>query len=336
VYSRDELKGSVRFVNAGTEPLRIEAVRTSCGCTAVNAERYANREYAPGEGDIIEIAFTPQTDGQNTKQVIIQSNTAAGRTVRIPVAANVVPTVRTSTQMIRMNNIEVGQPAESSLLVESRDADFEILDIKTASGRNVFAFDVDRVGEGDPDYPGQARVFIRTLDSMPTGMFNERVEITTRGTVPGALEPVVQTLSVTVRGSVPSLIESATRYMRVPTVQTGDDFTAQLVLSHVDGMPFEVVSATVTSLVLDAEAAEITITNEDGGDGSRKILVLEGTVPADTRTSRLVGEITLQFDIEGHGPMVVRFNGAVAGPRVIPTQAPAAQQGTGVGVGGGS
>jgi hypothetical protein len=314
VFDREELSGFIRFVNAGTEPLRIEQIRTTCGCTAVNASRFLNREYLPGEGDSIEVAFTPQTDGLNQKHVIVMSNTAAGRAVRVPIRAEVVPAVKASTSLLRIDDIPVGVPGEASFVLESRDADFEVRSIGTASTRDVFAFDTRRLESDDAEFPGRMEVTITTTESMPVGMFNEQIVVDTIARVPESDKAAETELSVAVRGRVGSLVESATRYMRVPTTARGESFEASLVLTHTEGESFAIESFELDSPVLDVEGLELTVTDSEPGS---KVLTLTGVVPEDTRGQRIVGTLTLRFDIKGHGPMDVRFNGAIAG--VLPT-----------------
>ena len=46
--------GVFPFVNAGSYPVKIEAVKTGCGCTAVKLDR---TQFAPGEGDRLVATF---------------------------------------------------------------------------------------------------------------------------------------------------------------------------------------------------------------------------------------------------------------------------------------
>lgn len=311
VYSKDKLSGTVRFINAGTEPLRIESIRTSCGCTAIDAARYRNREYLPGEGDEIEVAFTPQSDGVNQKYVTIMSNTAAGRAVRVPVSAEVIAAVRNTTQALRIEPVEYGERTETSFIVESRDPSFTIDNIRTNSSRDLFTFETESLDSVDPDYPGRMRVFVRAKQDAVVGMFNERIEYTAHAVLPDTSTPTKVDMFVNVRGTVPSLIESATRYMRVPTTKPGDSFTASVLLTHVDAESFDITSYDITASNMDEESLKLDVSDVEGG----KQLTLTGTVPEDTTAARLQGELLLTFDIEDHGQMLVRFNGAVAGAR---------------------
>lgn len=313
VYDRSPLNGVVRFVNAGTEPLRIQDVRTTCGCTAVNAERFRNREYLPGEGDMIEVGFTPQTDGMNRKAVVIQSNASSGRAVRFPIQAEVVAPIRTSSGLLRMDEVAAGTQGETSFVIESRDPNVEIISIGTTSRRDVFEFSTEVLDDGDADYPGRVRVTARTTSDTPVGMFNERIQVTASAKIPEIEAEQRSTLNVSVRGTVGSLVESATRYMRVPTVEPGDAFTAKLLMTHVNGEAFEVVSHSFSSAMMSTASLELEVNDVEGG----KELILTGTVPMDARGPRLIGEIELRFDIDGHGPMIVSFNGAIVGAQPV-------------------
>lgn len=60
------------FRNVGNEPLRIESVQTSCGCTAAAPE---NPVIAPGETGIIHVTFDSRGKmGETIKQIRVRTN----------------------------------------------------------------------------------------------------------------------------------------------------------------------------------------------------------------------------------------------------------------------
>ena len=50
-----EVVGKYKFTNTGSTPIKIENVRTSCGCTTAQLKK---TDYAPGESGEIEVKFT--------------------------------------------------------------------------------------------------------------------------------------------------------------------------------------------------------------------------------------------------------------------------------------
>jgi len=61
-----------KFTNTGTEPIKIENVRTSCGCTTAVLKK---TDYAPGESGEIESRFTfSGRTGKQEKAIVVQTS----------------------------------------------------------------------------------------------------------------------------------------------------------------------------------------------------------------------------------------------------------------------
>jgi hypothetical protein len=61
-----------KFTNTGTQPIKIENVRTSCGCTTAVLKK---TEYAPGESGEIESRFTfSGRTGRQEKAIMVQTS----------------------------------------------------------------------------------------------------------------------------------------------------------------------------------------------------------------------------------------------------------------------
>ncbi|MCA9310377.1 MAG: DUF1573 domain-containing protein, partial [Phycisphaerales bacterium] len=59
------------FTNTGTGTLIVRDVKTSCGCTTTKLSR---TEFAPGEGDEIEVKFKPKGGGKQSKYITVITN----------------------------------------------------------------------------------------------------------------------------------------------------------------------------------------------------------------------------------------------------------------------
>ena len=67
------------FVNTGDEPLIINKVRTSCGCTV---PEYTKDAIAPGDSGTIKITFNPEgRPGEFSKSINVFANTTPDRTI---------------------------------------------------------------------------------------------------------------------------------------------------------------------------------------------------------------------------------------------------------------
>lgn len=61
-----EVSFTFRFKNTGTEPMLIDNVRTTCGCTAPD---WLDRPIAPGETGLINIQYDARDDGYFYKMI---------------------------------------------------------------------------------------------------------------------------------------------------------------------------------------------------------------------------------------------------------------------------
>lgn len=79
----EEVGGTVTcnfiFSNTGDEPLIINKVRTSCGCTV---PEYTREAIAPGDSGILKITFDPEgRPGNFSKSIYVTANTTPERTI---------------------------------------------------------------------------------------------------------------------------------------------------------------------------------------------------------------------------------------------------------------
>jgi len=68
-----------KFTNTGNEPIKIQSVLTSCGCTSA---ALAKTEYAPGESGEIAVNFVfGGHTGRQTKSIMVSTSAAPGQPV---------------------------------------------------------------------------------------------------------------------------------------------------------------------------------------------------------------------------------------------------------------
>lgn len=87
----EEMGGTVScdfaFTNTGDEPLIINKVRTSCGCTV---PEYTKEAIAPGDSGTVKIIFSPEgRPGNFSKSIYVIANTTPDRTI-LRIIGNVV------------------------------------------------------------------------------------------------------------------------------------------------------------------------------------------------------------------------------------------------------
>ncbi|UCG32081.1 MAG: DUF1573 domain-containing protein [Phycisphaerales bacterium] len=70
-WAGEKVEVGVRLSNVGTEPLRIEKIKTGCGCTTAGLDR---KVLAPGESRDLTIRYNKRRAGQVTQRVRVHSN----------------------------------------------------------------------------------------------------------------------------------------------------------------------------------------------------------------------------------------------------------------------
>ena len=79
VWDFQNVSTEFRFVNTGDEALQIKSMKASCGCTTPTL---TTMTFAPGEGDVIRVAFDPKGHGKQAKTVNIITNVPGRETHR--------------------------------------------------------------------------------------------------------------------------------------------------------------------------------------------------------------------------------------------------------------
>ncbi len=83
----DRVEHVFKYTNAGTEPLILSNVKTTCGCTVPT---FSREPLAPGSSDEILVKFNSAGKmGQQNKVITITSN-ASNSTERIKIVGNVL------------------------------------------------------------------------------------------------------------------------------------------------------------------------------------------------------------------------------------------------------
>jgi hypothetical protein len=87
-----------RFTNTGTEPLKIENVRTSCGCTTA---ALAKTQYAPGESGEIEAKFIfSGRTGKQEKAITVTTSVAPQQPTILRLFVNIEEPVKIEPEVV--------------------------------------------------------------------------------------------------------------------------------------------------------------------------------------------------------------------------------------------
>lgn len=134
IQQGDVLEGKIEFVNTGSEPVEIESIKPSCGCTAVTPEKMV---YASGETAVIP--FTIKTENFNgliRKSIKVTFKNVEPRTYSFFAEATVVTDLNISPKYI--NFYQVNLNADTTIteyfeIENTTDHPIEIRNIHTDS-----------------------------------------------------------------------------------------------------------------------------------------------------------------------------------------------------------
>ncbi len=93
VVNGDIVSKDMQVKNTGTEPLIVDSVSTTCGCTTASLDPMT---IAPGESGTLHIEFDsgahgPELTGSLTRQIFITSNDPELPDAKVEFTANVLP-----------------------------------------------------------------------------------------------------------------------------------------------------------------------------------------------------------------------------------------------------
>jgi len=116
IYSGALIRTPITISNAGTEPLTITNVRTSCGCTTVKQPTEALK---PGQSATIEVEFNSAGfRGRAVKYVYLQTNDPGADyhtiTLRVDIKEELVPVPPVS--VIWLGNVPVGKAQSKTMI----------------------------------------------------------------------------------------------------------------------------------------------------------------------------------------------------------------------------
>ena len=87
-----------KFTNTGSQPIKIQSVLTSCGCTTA---ALAKNEYAPGESGEIEAKFTfSGHTGSQYKRIMVSTSAAPGQPTTLKLNVYIQERVSVAPQVV--------------------------------------------------------------------------------------------------------------------------------------------------------------------------------------------------------------------------------------------
>jgi len=292
------------FVNSGDEPLIIEKVAPSCGCTTTTLEKTV---YGPGESGTINAAFKPNATGTLRKAVTVLSNDPNAPTQKLSLAANVTAFVTPSRRFVRLAGLEQGRGGETTVRFTPAKPGFVFEPQVKVHGNSARYVSAAMVPPADGD-TSQARTFrIIVSPEAPWGDLQAFVTITGQGATDASLPQRPHDIKVPVLGSVQGVLRADNTLFSLGGVEPGKPFEKRIRLTHSDGAPFQILDHRITMRPKDVSVTVLPV--ESGGYD----LVLSGQ--SGDYLGSLGGTVLVRTDVPGEETLRFRTAGSVRYPK---------------------
>ncbi|MEM7755786.1 MAG: DUF1573 domain-containing protein [Planctomycetota bacterium] len=309
VWDHAEVEVAFPFTNTGTEPLVIESMRSTCGCTVPALDK---TEYAPGEGGEIKVIFNPHNrKGINNRTVVVNTNDSVGQH-RLTIRADVKPVLEIPRPFLRFRT-DKGVPAVQTTSIIGRGADFDA-QFKAADVQGLVS-----VTKGEPvlDEREDGEVWrridfeVRSLAAAPVGMSQAVLTFTTNDE---RRSEVPMQAALDVRGD----ISSSPNRVSLGRLALDTPFENEFIVSSRSATPFEIQKIEAIGTMHDLVAFEWAPVDPKKRDAYR--VTFRGTPEAELRQS---GKFVVHTDVRDETRIDVAYYGWV--PRTVAAPVPPAR-----------
>jgi hypothetical protein len=118
IYQGDKVPHVFEFTNQGEDPLIIDRVRSSCGCTAVLV---SEKNIPPGgKGELKANFDSARFRGNISKTIYIYSNDPVRPTMQLHIKGSVKEIVAVEPLQINFGKVEAGKPVTSTVVLRNQ------------------------------------------------------------------------------------------------------------------------------------------------------------------------------------------------------------------------
>jgi len=297
VSDTEVLRATFEFENVGDERAVISDVKVSCQCMSSTLEK---REFAPGEGETLELIWHPKGRGRQTKTMTVFSDGLPRGSVQLAITGEIRPFVRVDPMLVRFGDVRMGEEHKRRVTLTCDDEDFELLGL-SCSNPNVRVELVET-------RPGGVRVLeVTALDTAPWGQLIGIVTVSVRGRLDPSAEPIEHTFQFTSHAQVFGELAIDKTMFAVGKVRPGASFRFEARLTRDGEAPFEIVDLGVDNSQppgMSVRAEPLT----DGANGY--LLVLSGE--SGSYLGYIRGQVRFATNVAGEPTRRIAVAGNVA------------------------
>lgn len=281
-----------RFHNHGGRDLRVESLKTSCGCTAAVI---SDTLIPPGGQGTISATFdTSQFLGEKKKTVVVHTNDPERAATTLTLQGEIRVEVAAEPPQLYVGRLAHGRAVSRRVeVVSDADSSVEITQVRnTHASVSVRTEPLKRDGR-------RGKILVVTVaEDAPLGRLNDQITVTTTSTKrPSVIIPVF--------GSVEGELVVRPPQVTFGVVRPGADKTRTVTITNRSKTPVRISQVTSTAGRVEARLATVT-------QGAEYTLVMK--VSADSQPGRIQGEIQVFTDHPLEKVLSIPLYGRVAEP----------------------
>ncbi|MBI3247739.1 MAG: DUF1573 domain-containing protein [Deltaproteobacteria bacterium] len=263
-----------RFTNQGEQDLRIESVKTPCGCTAAVI---SSEVISPGQEGTISATFdTTHFTGESAKSISVYSNDPAQSVITLTLQGEILVEVVVDPAQVYLGRVRRGEELVRSVDV-LYDASKPISITKIENSSPFLAVEAQ-----DLEKPGQKgkKLLVTLKKNVPLGRLSDEIHVTTTS----EKRPRVD---IPVFGSIEGDLVMAPPQVSFGLVRNGEGKSQEISIKNRAANPVHIVE--VRSSNADVVATLATIK-----DGEEYKLTV--SAKNDSQAGRIEGEVQLMTD----------------------------------------
>jgi hypothetical protein len=298
------------FTNTSDRVISIRNVQTSCGCTT---SPLTKRTFAPGESYHIEATFNPQNRrGKELKTLHVDTDDPGFGRYDLQINVDIRPRVLVEPQILMLGMLKAGQPAQGTLTLTGRTADFDVTEARLRDERLKLTRSERTKIMRDGDSLWQVVYTVDVPANLPLGAVRSFIDLTTN-------DPERRTLSVPVNADVIGDLAVLPDRLTLQLSRAGDRWQREVRIEHRSKQPFSITGLDVES----PEGMDVVMDfMEDGAGGAGgaaspvQRLRVSGSTPKTP--GRISGKLVIKTDVPGMEtielPMAGNYNPVAAAP----------------------
>ena len=233
----EKLHATFQIVNDGDQPLVIQAVRPTCGCTVAKFDR----KVAPGRAGLVKATVdTTEFAGPITKSLLVLTNDPQTPTTTLVIKAIVQPYLQVLPRpLVRFNVLQGETSTQEVTIVSDRNEDFKVTKVQPSVP--FITASVRKLGPNEliaGKYKTQYRVTLKVAKDAPIGPVNASIVIHTT-------HPHAKTVRVKVYGVVRSLLYVTPSQIQFGTVSAKVKPGRNVIIVSNRSKPVKVTKATI-------------------------------------------------------------------------------------------